>query len=191
MRNDKLGRKTSPGFADPRAGVRVGGASRSLAPPQPLPPPPAVPQVGSDAPVRRSNKARPLVEVDVLHERSRMPRPPAFAGCYEVWTQNNIYAMDSRMRCVEVRERSSGTTKTDHPFVGARLVGGQFQDEAMEMSYPLPRPGAFAVFEMRKGNRRQFTRTSSVERVVLRMRIVTIADASSAPAWDSAVEADD
>ena len=190
MRNDKLGRKTSPGFADPRAPIRVGGSAggRSLPPPQPLPPPSPVP---GETGARRSNRARPIVEIDVIHERSRMPRPPAFAGCYEIWTQNNVYAVDARMRCVEVRERSSGNVKGDHPFVGTRLVGGQFQDESMEMSYPLPRPGAFAVFEMRKGNRRQFTRTSEVERVVLRMRIVTISDAASTPMWESAVEPDD
>jgi hypothetical protein len=58
----------------------------------------------------------------------------------------------------------------------------------MEMSHPLPRTGAFAVFELRKGNRRHFTRTSAVERVVLRMRIVTIADGADVPSWEDLVE---
>src|SRR6185503_7998392 len=157
---------TSPGFADPRAPVRV-GVGRSLPPPQPLPPPSPVPQIAPETGARKSNRARPLIEVDVIQERSRMPRPPSFPGCYEIWTQNNVYAVDARMRCVEVRERGTGDVRTDHPFVGSRLVGGQFQDDSMEMSYPFPRPGSFAVFEMRKNNRRQFTRTSAVERVVL------------------------
>jgi hypothetical protein len=56
------------------------------------------------------------------------------------------------------------------------------------MSYPLPRPGSFAVFESTKANRRQFSRTSSVERVVLRLRIVTITDGTSVPSWSDLVD---
>ena len=186
MKDEKVGRKTSPGFADPNAAVRL---DTPVSVPRAASVPAIVP--ASEPPLRKSKQTRPMVDVEVIHERSRVPRPPSFPGCYEIWTQNNVYAVDARMRCVEVRERSSGNIKSDHPFVGTRLVGGQFQDESMEMSYPLPRPGAFAVFEMRKGNRRHFTRTSEVERVVLRMRIVTISDVASTPMWESAVEPDE
>jgi hypothetical protein len=125
-----------------------------------------------------------MVEVEVLHERTRTPRPAPFQGCYEVWTQNHVYALDSRMRCIEVRTPQGNEVRADHPFLGGRLVGGQAQEDAMEMSHPLPRPGAFAVFELRKKTRRQFVRTSPVERVVLRLRIVTIADGADVPAWE-------
>jgi hypothetical protein len=132
-----------------------------------------------------------LVEVEVMRERSRAPRPEPFLGCYEIWTQNHVYAIDSRMRCLAVRELSNEAPKSDHPFVGARLVGGQAQEEAMEMSYPLPRPGAYAVFEARKANRRHFMRTSPVERVVLRLRIVTISDGIEVPSWEDLINDDD
>ena len=201
MKDENSGRKTSPGFADPNSAVRLDTpVSVPRAAPVPLIVPPsdngAAPALrggaASEPPQRKSKQqARPMVDVEVIHERSRVPRPPSFPGCYEIWTQNNVYAVDARMRCVEVRERGTGDVRSDHPFVGSRLVGGQFQDDSMEMSYPFPRPGSFAVFEMRKNNRRQFTRTSAVERVVLRMRIVTIADASIAPPWESFAEQDE
>jgi hypothetical protein len=200
MKEEKLGRKTSPGFADPNSAVRLDtpvhvAVQVPRAAPVPVlnvaPPPPAASEPPMSNAQRRSKVARPMVDVEVIHERSRVPRPPPFSGCYEIWTQNNVYAIDARMRCVEVRERGSGDVRGDHPFLNARLVGGQFQQDSMEMSYPLPRPGSFAVFEMKKNNRRQFTRTSAVERVVLRMRIVTIADASIAPPWESFTEADE
>jgi hypothetical protein len=202
MKDEKLGRKTSPGFADPHTPVRVvGEVPRALPGPSPRavpiaarPLPAAAPET-QRPPAPSSNRPRgtrhkPLVEVEVTRERSRAPRPDP-GGCYEIWTQNHVYAVDARMRCVEVREPGGGDRKQDHPFVGARLVGGQAQDDAMEMSYPLPRPGSFAVFEMRKGNRRQFTRTSAVERVLLRLRIVTIVDGGEAPSWEELVSDED
>jgi len=205
MKDEKFGRKTSPGFGDPRAIVRAASspvAARTpvrvgpLAPHprgQTQPPPTSGPPRSSMAP--NSNRPRgarkPLVEIEVVRERTRSPRPQPFPGCYEIWTQNHVYALDSRMRCVEVRTPQSSEIRSEHPFLGARCVGGQAQDDAMEMSHPLPRPGAFAVFELRKRNRRHFVRTSPVERVVLRLRIVTIADGNDVPSWDEMVEADD
>jgi hypothetical protein len=206
MKEQKIGRKTSPGFADPHEPVRLGEGVVPQPAPGPLPAPapaavsvpaavvvPSAPAVPAIVPPSARPRARgkPLVEIEVVRERSRAPRPEPLAGCYEIWTQNNVYVVDSRMRCLVVREVGSGESKADHPFVGARLVGGQTQDVAMEMSHPLPRPGSHAVFEIRKGNRRQFTRTSQVERVVLRLRIVTIADGIEVPTWDDLVADDD
>jgi hypothetical protein len=224
-----IGKKTSPGFADPHEPVRVdrqrsaeteqapaarqgavvqqpatpvGGVPplrekpRAEPAPQPVAPAPAArresaPSQQRDSEADRRAQARPVkrqpdpVEIEVIHEQSRAPRPEPLRRCYEVWTQNTVYAVDSRMICVEVRTPSTGEVKVDHPFLGARLVGGQLQEaDAIEMSYPLPRPGSFAVFESRKHNRRTFSRTSSVERVVLRMRIVTMIEASQPPDWD-------
>lgn len=211
MKDEKLGRKTSPGFADPNAPVRLDRAAAVVGMPvaSPAQTPVAMPALRNEAapaaaaPIpsakpsvppgahRIRGKSKPLIEVEVVRERSRAPRPEPLIGCYEIWTQNNVYAVDSRMRCIAVREVGTGEAKTDHPFVGARLVGGQAQEAAMEMSHPLPRIGAHAVFEMRRGSRRQFTRTSPVERVVLRLRIVTIADGADVPSWEDLIEEDE
>ena len=114
------------------------------------------------------------------------PRDLSGRPVYEIWTQNNVYALDSRLRCIEVRKRGGDTRARDeHPLLGARLVGGQVQGEAtLEMSHPFPRPGALAVFEARKGKRRQFPRTSPVERVVVRVHIATITDPDYVASWD-------
>jgi hypothetical protein len=202
MKDERTGRKTSPGFADPQLPVRLGQAAQqssvaarpsvavreiaSAVSPDPHAAAPAAP--ASNRP--RSLRSRPLIEIDVVRERGRVPRPDPLQGCYEIWTQNTVYIVDARMRCVQVRDLSSGTAKADHPFLGARLVGGQTQEPAMEMSHPLPRPGSCAVFDMRRNNRRQFTRTSAVERIVLRVQIVTIVDGTEVPSWDDLV-ADD
>lgn len=191
MNDEKFGRKTAPGFGDPHAVVRslpvqpIGAETPAHLGGKEKPP------VSHDAPRARAAHAargKPLVEVEVLRERARTPRPAPFQGCYEVWTQNHVYALDALMRCIEVRNTQTDEVRSDHPFIGGRLVGGQAEEDAMEMSYPLPRPGAFAVFELRKKTRRQFVRTSPVERVVLRLRIVTIADGADVPSWQDLVD---
>jgi hypothetical protein len=198
MKDEKFGRKTSPGFGDPRAvvrqqevsmrtPVRVGPLTPSVIPPSGGARVTSAPN--SNRP--RAGRGKPMVEIEVIRERTRTPRPQPFQGCYEIWTQNHVYALDSRMRCVEVRTPQANEIRAEHPFLGARLVGGQAQDDAMEMSHPLPRPGAFAVFELKKKNRRHFVRTSPVDRVVLRMRIVTIADGADVPSWDDVVDQDE
>ena len=198
MKDEKFGRKTSPGFGDPRAVVRPQEVSMRtpvrVGALQPSSHPPASGRVTGAPPASvrpRGTRGRPMVEVEVIRERTRTPRPQAFPGCFEIWTQNHVYALDSRMRCVEVRTPQTNELRTEHPFLGARLVGGQAQDDAMEMSHPLPRPGAFAVFELKKKNRRHFVRTSPVDRVVLRLRIVTIADGADVPSWEDVVDEDE
>jgi len=182
MAERKLGRKTATGFGDPQESVRLkqpalprGASMRPEA--RSLPPPrheqPAAPRVegGSGRPTRVPR----IIEVEVTQERGRTPRPDPLRRSFEVWTQNTVYVLDSRMRCIEVLSPGSTEAKSEHPFLGSRLVGGQLQHEgSIEMSYPFPRPGSFAVFEMRKGTRRQFSRTSAVERVVVRERIITL-----------------
>ena len=195
MAERKLGRKTAPGFGDPHESVRLRppspprGASlrpeaRSLPPPRlDAPPAPRVEAGGSARPAR----APRILEVEITQERGRTPRPDPLRRSFEVWTQNTVYVLDSRMRCIEVLTPGSTEPKSEHPFLGARLVGGQVQHEgSIEMSYPFPRPGSFAVFEMRKGTRRQFSRTSAVERVVVRERIVTLIGPTE-PTWPDIV----
>jgi hypothetical protein len=174
---NRIGRKTSPGFADPRVAAMLPSAHDSERPR-------ATPQArASTAPGPR--KQTPLVEVEVSYDRGATPRTEQTRRVFEVWTNNHVYALDSRMNCIEVRQVAGGKAVPDHPFLGTRLVGGQAQDEqSVEMSYPFPRPGAFAVFESKRGNRKQFSRTSAVTRVVLRMRIVRITESTAVPTWE-------
>jgi hypothetical protein len=202
MASNRMGRKTAPGFADPNAHVSVGDAAKPAANPT-APSTANTPAAASGNAAtggaaldarqsfdRKSNEASrnsktPLVEVEVSYERGSAPRTDSMKRVYEVWTNNHVYSLDSRMNCIEVRATGGTKLVTDHPFLGARLVGGQVQDEgSVEMSYPLPRPGAFAVFESRRGQRRQFSRTSTVTRVVLRLRIVSVTDRNAVPSWE-------
>jgi hypothetical protein len=181
-----LSRKTAQGFADPAERQALPGeAAPNRAPAAAAPPAQAEPAHVPAQPVATRGGAKaPLIEVEVTYERGPLPRAEPVRRTFEIWTQNTVYGVDSRMYCVEVRNPATATPLAEHPFLGARLVGGTLQGEAMvEMSYPLPRPGAFAVFESKKGNKRKFSRTSRVERVVLRMRVVTITGTDEAN-WD-------
>jgi hypothetical protein len=201
MKDQRHGRKTSPGFGDPHAPVRLDETGESAMAPAPARPPtvrpapapaPAAESDADGAPGRsRASRNRPIVDIEIVRERGRLPRQDAPQSCYEIWTQNTVYLIDARMRCVLVRDIATNDAKADHPFLGARLVGGQTQEPGLEMSYPLPRPGACAVFDMRKNNRRQFTRTSVVERIVMRLRFVTITDGSEVPSWDELITEDE
>ena len=179
---NRIGRKTSPGFADPRAPAVLPATDAEHA--RGAAAHPHLPAQAAHDPAPRP-KQTPLVEVDVTYERGSMPRTEHSRRVYEVWTHNHVYSLDSRMNCIEVRQVSGGKTVPDHPFLGTRMVGGQAQDgESIEMSYPFPRPGAFAVFEAKRGNRKNFSRTSAVTRVVLRLRIVRLTDATTVPTWE-------
>jgi len=212
----RKGVKTAAGYAatsastpasapvQPNSRTAVDGTPAIAPPRAPTPIPPAPPPAGKPAASKAKHKAkRPvmteaeqmaeltrnaIVEVDVSYERGQNLSAEPLKVATEVWTQNNVYAVDSRMRCVAVRSAADNTLVGDHPFLGTRLVGGQVKGEGtVEMSYPLPRPGSFAVFEGRKGKKRRFSRTSAVERVVLRLRVVTITGPDVTPSWEELV----
>jgi hypothetical protein len=137
----------------------------------------------------------PLIDVNVSHEHGPAPSTRRLSEAVEIVTANHIYVLDSALRCIEVRKASSTTSVTDSSFLGSRLVGGQLNtDDAIELSYPFPRPGALAVFEVRKGRARQFHCTSPVTRVVMRLSIVTVTKTRVIPTWEEisrAVHPDD
>jgi hypothetical protein len=54
----------------------------------------------------------------------------------------------------------------------------------MELSHPFPRPGSEAVFEQSKGRQVRFSQTSTVTRVVLRLRVLTVASDNLLPTWE-------
>lgn len=127
----------------------------------------------------------PLIEVNVSHEHGPTPSARRLSEAVEIVTANHVYVLDATLRCIEVRKASSGAPAPDSGFVDSRLVGGQLNtDDAVELSYPFPRPGALAVFELRRGHARQFHYTTPVKRVVMRLSIVTVTRTTAIPTWE-------
>jgi hypothetical protein len=132
----------------------------------------------------------PLVEVNVTHEHGPAPSRQRLTEAVEVITANHVYVLDAQLTCVAVRKTSSGDPVTDSGFLGSRLVGGQLNtDDATEISYPFPRPGAVGVFETARGRARQFHHTSPVRRVVLRLSILTVTSNRVMPTWEEISQA--
>lgn len=134
------------------------------------------------ADAKREKRERPPLDVEVRYSSGRAPQAdPRFL---ELWTRNNIYVLDGQMRCISVRSSQGEKPQPEHPFLGARLVGGQLNSgEGVELSYPLPRPGSTAVFETRRGNKPNFTRTSEVLRIVLHMNVARVTNEALAHTW--------
>ena len=123
------------------------------------------------------------IDVEIGEERGPVERLERPWRTVEVWTQNRRYVMDQTLTCVEVRDRASGSADGRHTFLGSRLVGGQRSEGgATELTYPLPRPGTEAVFE-HADDQSGFSRTSPVERVILRVHVVTVDAQGADPTW--------
>lgn len=132
-----------------------------------------------------ARRGQPAVDIDLIHERRTAPLPDHEWTFVEIWTRNTIYALDSRLVCIAVIDQNSRRSHPDHALLGARLVGGQQRDgESMELSHPFPRPGSEAVFEQSKGRQVRFSQTSTVTRVVLRLRVLTVASDNLLPTWE-------
>lgn len=179
----------SPGPIAPPALGAFAAPRLPPAPPRPLVPP-TNPRL--DVPAAARPPTAPPVEapfVEVVHVTER-GSPQLLAGpwrTYEIWTQRSVYALDATLECVEVVNRATGQATTRHKIVGSRLMGGKLRrdgDRRMEVSHPLPRKGANAVFENRVGKRVSFSETSPVTRIVLRLRVVDIAPDEPQPQWE-------
>jgi hypothetical protein len=134
---------------------------------------------------RRRGKGPPAVDIDLVYERRSAPLPDQPWIFLEVWTRNTIYQLDSSLLCMDVIDQGTRKPIQDHPLRGARLVGGQSRDgEAMELSHPFPRPGSEAVFEQTAGRHVRFSQTSSVTRVVMRLRVLTVEPEQLLPTWE-------
>lgn len=127
----------------------------------------------------------PMMQVEVRYSCGPTRAPDPSQRWLEVWTSNTVYMLDQHMCCVEVLSADGGTAISDHSFVGAKLVGGQRRGpDGIEVSYPLPKPGAAAVFEIKRGLKRRFSRTSAVKRVVAQLNVVQVPADGSAVSWD-------
>ena len=100
----------------------------------------------------------------------------------EFWTANTMYGLDASRVCIEARPRKLDGPSPSH-IVGASLVGSQMRDgQAFSVSFPYPVPGMEAVFRL--GASDQHVTTSSVERVMLRVRITNMEmPAGEQPDW--------
>jgi hypothetical protein len=126
----------------------------------------------------------PFVEVELVYERGQAGMSTEDWKAVEVWTRNRIYVVDWNMRCIEVVDRKSGKADGAHALLGAILAGGQVQSEdGMEMTFPLPRPNTEAVFEYHDA-RKGYVSTSTVTRVVFRLRVLSVPKANVKPLWE-------
>lgn len=147
---------------------------------------PVVAQTAKPAEVQRTRRANvPAVDIDLVYERRSAPLPDQPWVFLEIWTRNTIYALDARLVCIDVVDQLTKRSHGDHPLRGARLVGGQAREgDAMELSHPFPRPGAEAVFEQMQGRHVRFSQTSTVTRVVMRLRVLTVTPEQLLPTWE-------
>jgi hypothetical protein len=192
------GRRTARGYAapdDPPSSGPAGTETTVDAVPSDLPPPVAPePRTVQSAPPAASQRESPHRDLPVNIEVVRTAGPPPVSDpmrrTLEVWTQNHVYVVDSGMGCIEVRDPVTGEILTDHDFLGRRLVGGQRNDEGnFELSCPFPRRGSSAVFESLKNERKRFTYTSTVDRVVIRLHVVTVPKDRVEPTWEEIAQA--
>lgn len=185
MSRDPSGRRgntpTQRGYASPR--------------PDPAPPPqdpsgPEVTQVDAvtppadEAPLGARGR-KPPIHVEVVHVQGAASLIEGTWRAVEIWTRNRVYALDQGLVCIDVVDQGTRKSTPEHPFIGARLVGGQRRDGTHnELSHPFPVPGSEAVFERYSGKRPRLSQTSTVTRVVLRMRIINVAPDYLDQAWD-------
>jgi hypothetical protein len=129
---------------------------------------------------------RPAIEVEVRKVSSANALGKRSPCTYEIWTKNRVYSLDVALACVEVIDLASGRSEKTHPFIGARLVGGQIRtDTGNELTFPLPTPGSEAVFQATDAqNRIRLSITSRVTRVILHVQRVQVGVDQSDSTWD-------
>lgn len=129
---------------------------------------------------------RPPIEVEVRKISSANVLGKRTQCAYEIWTKNRVYSLDVGLACIEVIDLASGRSEKKHPFIGARLVGGQCRTSAgNELTFPLPTPGSEAVFQaIDAHNRVRLSITSKVTRVILHVQRVQVGPDQRDSTWD-------
>lgn len=196
-------RKTQMGYAVPHEAFKQ--AEQSIAqeaPKAPAPAAPPTPAAGypgawpapaappadapASGPVPTVSKGAPPIEVEYIRETDTSISPTA-AIVLEIWTRNRIYHVDANLNCVSVINRSTGAPEEHHTLKGTRLTGGQRRSRtsmAIEIVVPFPVPGTEAVFKHSGKRGAQYGQTSTVERVILRVRKIVVGTAGAEPAWE-------
>lgn len=106
---------------------------------------------------------------------------------FEIWTRNRVYHIDANLVCIAVVTRGSGRNEPSHPLIGARLTGGERRNKSahlIDIYFPIPCAGTEAVFRSDTKKHGQFAKTSTIERVVLRVRRVRVHTVAEGQAWD-------
>jgi hypothetical protein len=139
-------------------------------------PPDGVPELAERPPIEI--ELRKISGANVLGKRTQC--------VYEIWTKNRVYSLDVALTCIEVIDLASGQSEKKHPFLGARLVGGQGRTPAgTELTFPLPTPGSEAVFQAIDAQHRiRLSITSKVTRVILHVQRVQVGQEQRDSTWD-------
>ncbi len=126
----------------------------------------------------------PIVDIEVVYRQGTAADPNGPMRTLEVVTLHTTYVMDPQLVCVEVKDRHTGAIDRMSTMLGMRLVGGQSRKgDAIELSYPFPRPGTEAVFETTSGKDQRLDRTSTVVNVKLRLFVISVSPQVVAPTW--------
>lgn len=194
-------KKTRVGYGFPHEGPQnLGGEIEREAPPAPpsiqpelpsalrSPVPAAAPPAAQPEPPGQgvTVKGAPPIEVEYIRETDASVSPSA-AVVLEIWTRNRIYHVDANLTCVAVVTRGTGAPEEHHTLKGTRLTGGQRRSRstmAIEIVVPFPVPGTEAVFKHAGKRGAQYGQTSTVERVILRVRKIVVGATGAEPAWD-------
>ncbi len=174
----------SPGIVVPRPG---GGARPASIPPAPahVAAPAAAPIATPDAGLSRPKP--PPIEVEYIHETDLVAARTAQWPMLEIWTRNRIYHVDTAMICMAVINRATGQVEPTHSLKGAKLTGGERRSkstQAVEIYFPFPMPGTEAVFRNEAKRNGSYGHTSTIERVVLRVRKMRVGSIDSTQAFD-------
>ncbi len=137
---------------------------------------------------RTSTKPEGNIEIEYVEQSGVEAHKNEAWTLFEIWTRNRVYHVDSNLECIAVITRSTGRAEANHPLRGARLTGGERRNKSahlVDIFFPLPCPGTEAVFRSDAKKQGQFARTSTIERVVLRVRRVKVNSLAEGQAWDA------
>ncbi len=124
------------------------------------------------------------IEIAIVREDATPRRARSPWRAIEVWTKNRVYGMDSSFICIEVVDRATGKLDPNHPILGGRLGGGRRRGtKGQTLTHPLPLPGTEAMFLRAKKQ----GYTSSVERVILRVRALRVRNTVT---WEQVLDVD-
>jgi hypothetical protein len=147
--------------------------------------PGAAPVIESGEVDRPPQPAARTLEVEYVHEIELQQAGVTSWEMLEVWTRNRIYHVSAEMVCVRVTRRATGESERENLLLGAQLAGGERKakrGDMVEIYFPFPMPGTEAVFC--GGKKSAVSYTSTIERVVLRVRKMRVGDESTSSTWD-------